>query len=106
MPIIILELLSYKIAHRFRSYLLKRLFKYVLNRQDKPDIVYAHYCYNIANAVPICKKYNIPLVGIEHWSVMNQAVLSAKAQYLGEIAYKNTDVLLAVSESLATSINN
>jgi len=105
-PIIFIEFFSYRISHLFRSILLEKLFKHVLKSQDKPDIIYAHYCYNIANAVHISKKYGIPLVGIEHWSVMNQPNLPPKAEYLGEIAYKNSDALLAVSESLATSINN
>lgn len=105
-PIILLEFFSYKISYKFRSYLLGRLFRYVLDRHDKPDLIYAHYCYNIANTVNVSKKYCIPLVGIEHWSVMNQPVLSSKAQYIGEIAYRNSDVLLAVSKSLATSIYN
>lgn len=103
-PIIFLEIFSYKISHLVRSMLLIRLFRYVLNRQDKPDIIYAHYCYNIANAVKISKKYSIPLVGIEHWSAMNQECLSRKARYLGTIAYYNSDRLLAVSNKLASSI--
>lgn len=103
-PIIFLEFLSYRISHLFRSFLLEKLFKYVLNRQGKPDIIYAHYCYNIANAVHVSKKYSIPLVGIEHWSVMNQDSLSRKAHYLGTIAYHNSDRILAVSNKLASSI--
>lgn len=105
-PTRLLSIINYKWTYRLRIHLLNKLFRHSFAMSSMPDVIYAHYCYNIANAVPISKKYGIPLVGIEHWSVMNQPVLPSNAVYLGRVAYKNSDALLAVSESLATSINN
>lgn len=105
LPIVFIKIFSYKLAHRFRSFLLDLLFRHVLKRQDKPDVIYAHYCYNIANAADMSKKYGIPLVGIEHWSMINQDILPANVQYLGNLAYANADSLIAVSNALAKSIS-
>ncbi|MBR5835360.1 MAG: glycosyltransferase [Bacteroidales bacterium] len=105
LPIVFIRIFSYKLAHKFRSFLLDLLFRHALRRQEKPDVIYAHYCYNIANAAGISRNYGIPLVGIEHWSLINQDILPAKVRYLGNIAYANADSLIAVSDALARSIS-
>ena len=103
-PLIFLSKISFKLSHKLRNYMLERVFKYMLIKEDNPDIIYAHYLYNIANATNIKDKYGIPLVGIEHWSMLNQSHLSSKIFYLGNIAYQKADRILAVSNALAKSI--
>ena len=44
----------------------EKIFKYILKEWGKPDLIYAHYLYNIAFATKLKEKYDIPLVGIEH----------------------------------------
>lgn len=105
-PLIFLSKLSFKLSHKVRNYMLERVFKYMLKKEDKPDIIYAHYLYNIANAINIKEKYGIPLVGIEHWSMLNQPQLTSNIFYLGNIAYKKADRILAVSNALAKSIQS
>ncbi len=70
----------------------------------KPDVLYAHYMYNIAYASYLKKKSGLPLVGMEHWSVLTQDKLSREQVRLGKLAYFNTDKLLAVSKSLQSHI--
>lgn len=103
-PLVFLSKISFKLNHKFRNYMLERVFKFMLKKEGKPDIIYAHYLYNIANATNIKEKYNIPFVGIEHWSVLNQPLLSSKIFYLGNIAYQKADRILAVSNALAKSM--
>lgn len=95
---------KYKLRDKLISYLLTVVFQYMLNKQGKPDILYAHYLYNIAYSVRLKDKFNVPLVGIEHWSEVNKSNISSSVQYLANIAYYNSDKLLSVSKSLSDSI--
>lgn len=98
------KILPFSLYMRFRSYLFLRTFETYIKENGLPDVIYAHYMYNIASVVTIREKYNIPIVGIEHWSVLNQPALSDDNYYMGKIAYNGIDKLLAVSNSLAKSI--
>lgn len=103
-PIKFLRIAGNKVIHKLRNHMLERVFKYVIKMEGKPDVIYAHYLYNIVHATTLREKYNIPLVGIEHWSMLNQLHLSPKTCYLGNIAYKKADKVLAVSNKLARNI--
>lgn len=103
-PIKFLRIAGIKVIHRLRNYMLERVFKHVIKMEGKPDIIYAHYLYNIVNATNLKEKYDIPLVGIEHWSMLNQSHLSSKTYYSGNIAYPKSDRILAVSNTLAKNI--
>ena len=99
-PLPFLYRISYKWYYKVGTLLLDRVFKYMLRFVPKPDIIHAHFLFNIAYAVSLKKKYNIPLVGTEHWSKLNERLLPDKVHYQANIAYNNTDCLLAVSDSL------
>ena len=86
--------------------MLDSVFSYMLKKQEKPDIIYAHFLYNIAYAVYLKEKYNIPLVGMEHWSGVNQSKLSSDIIYRGQIAYQGANRIIAVSNSLKEQIYN
>lgn len=97
-----------KVAHRLDCFLCSRLLNMVYRKAvahwGEPDVIYAQFLYNIAFASYLKKRYKIPLVGIEHWSVLNQPELPDDVRYMGEIAYNSADCLIAVSESLRTII--
>lgn len=80
------------------------VFKRILKYWGKPDIIFAHYLYNIAFATELKEKYGIPLVGLEHWSVLTDSKLSPLRHSWGEIGYNKADKILAVSESLRSHI--
>ena len=61
-----LSKMNYKLYYWLKSRMLDWVFSYMLRRQEKPDIIYAHFLYNISYAVYLKEKYNIPLVGMEH----------------------------------------
>lgn len=85
--------------------MLGQVFAYLLKKQRKPDIIYAHYLDNIHNATFLKEKYNIPLVGIEHWSRLNAEVLPSDILNRGRRAYSLSDKVLAVSVPLRQSIH-
>lgn len=105
-PMVFLSKMSYKLHYWVKKRMLDYVFSYMLKRQEKPDIIYAHFLYNIAYAVYLKEKYNIPLVGMEHWSGVNQPELSSDIIYRGQIAYQGANRIIAVSNSLKEQIYN
>ena len=93
-----------KLYCRWISLMQGIVFKFVLKHWGKPDIIYAHYLYNIAFATELKEKYGIPLVGIEHWSELTNNKLRPLLRFWGETAYSKADKILAVSESLRSHI--
>lgn len=83
-----------------------RVYKIYAKENGKPDLIYAHFLFNIYYASILKDKYNIPLVGLEHWSALMKKSLSPLEKYQGIIAYSKADRLLAVSKSLQTQIKN
>lgn len=93
-----------KLYCRWISLMQGIVFKFVLKHWGKPDIIYAHYLYNIAFATELKEKYGIPLVGIEHWSALTKNELSPLRRFWGDTAYSKANKVLAVSESLRSHI--
>lgn len=89
---------------RWISLMQEKVFKHILKYWGKPDIIYAHYLYNIAFATELKEKYGIPLVGIEHWSELTKNELRPLHRFWGETAYSKADKILAVSDSLRSHI--
>ncbi|MBC5620740.1 MULTISPECIES: glycosyltransferase [Butyricimonas] len=94
-----------KIFFKIFSIQMDRLYRKVQAKYGKPDIIYSHYLYNTAVATDLKCKYKIPLVGIEHWSKLNNDKLSKYLKFLGKKAYGGADVVIAVSKSLANRID-
>lgn len=93
-----------KLYCRWISLMQGIVFKGMLKHWGKPDIIYAHYLYNIAFATELKEKYGIPLVGIEHWSELTKNELRPLHRFWGETAYSKADKILAVSDSLRSHI--
>ena len=93
-----------KLYCRWISLMQGIVFKGMLKHWGKPDIIYAHYLYNIAFATELKEKYGIPLVGIEHWSELTKSKLRPLHRFWGETAYSKADKILAVSDSLRSHI--
>lgn len=83
--------------------LLDSLFAKVVRLRGKPDILYSHYLTNTYIASFIKKKYNLPLVAIEHWSKMMYP-FSPHLRKIISYSYKNVDKLIAVSKPLKERI--
>lgn len=99
-----LSKISHKVSTRMSLWMMNQVYKSYEKAEGKPDIIYAHYIWNIAYASILKEKYGIPLVGIEHWSGLTGDTLSVAQHYRGDIGYPRTDKLLAVSESLKSHI--
>lgn len=92
------------LIYRIKTVLMQNLFSRLVKDQGMPNVLYAHYMTNIAYGVYLKKKNGIPLVGIEHWSMLTKDSLSDSIIRKGRLAYDNCDKLLSVSESLKLQI--
>lgn len=89
---------------RFKQWQLEHVFKKSISEHGIPDILYAHYMFVMHETIVIKKKYNIPLVGIEHWSEMGKKTVKSEVVALAKETYPYVDQLIAVSESLKNNI--
>lgn len=94
----------YKLRQKIVMWLFDKLYQVYVKEQEKPDIIYAHFIWNISYASGLKRKYGIPLVGLEHWSELNNEHVSLIARYWGRLGYQNSDKLLVVSQSLQEQI--
>ena len=89
-----------RIAYLFYDIVYSRLVK----EWGKPDLLFAHFQRNIYFSVYLKEKYNLPLVGMEHWSALMQSQPPAFAVRRGTVAYSGADKLLSVSRALSESL--
>lgn len=103
-----LGLFSHRVSLKFHfkvvTWMLDLLYSRFRKENNIPDVIYAHYIWNIAFSSILKEKYHISIVGIEHWSGLTAIRLSSFAEYWGNIAYTNSDKVLAVSKSLQSHI--
>lgn len=86
--------------------LLLKLYMRIRYEHGIPDVIHAHYMYNITNAVFLKKLFNFPIIGTEHWSKLTKKKIPKALIYQGNIAYKNIEKLISVSSSAAYRIEN
>ncbi|KAF5074567.1 N-acetyl-alpha-D-glucosaminyl L-malate synthase [anaerobic digester metagenome] len=89
---------------KFTQWLMIILYNRIVKEHEPFDVIHAHYLYNMVMAVALKRKYNLPIIGTEHWSKVNSDFLSRKLKIEGDFAYKKLDKLTAVSASLADRV--
>lgn len=99
-PNVIFRPIAYRIMLFLISWQLDYLYKRVLKIHGSPDVIYSHYLLNSYAALKLKKKYNLPLVAIEHWSEVNKDTLKSYVKYSGNKVYSASDKVIAVSDSL------
>lgn len=104
LPYALLFFLPHSLKEHFFSFLYSRVFQYAVQQEGKPDILYAHYMPYMRYALHIHKRYNIPLVGIEHWSEMGYDNIKPHIVKLAKDTYSQIDNLVTVSSSLKENI--
>lgn len=98
-------LFSPSINYTLRRIFAKITFKRLIKCWGVPDVIYSHYLNNTSAILPTAKMYNIPIVGMEHWSELMQPSLSENILYCGRKTYGQCGLrLLTVSNNLRKSI--
>lgn len=93
-------------SSQMSSWILKRVCSKVIKEHGMPDLICSHYLSNSFFALSLKKKYDIPLVAIEHWSEVGKDKIKSNVQLLGNKVYKNVDNIIAVSDSLRKHIKH
>lgn len=104
-PNVIFRPIAYRIMLFLISWQLDYLYKRMQKTHGTPDLIYSHYLFNSYAALRLKKKYNLPLVAIEHWSEVNKDVLKSYVKYSGDKVYSIADKVIAVSDSLKSMLN-
>ena len=103
-PNVIFRPIIYRLMLFIISWQLDYLYKKVVKIHGTPDVIYSHYLLNSYAALNLKKKYNLPVVAIEHWSEVNKDILKPYVQYLGNNVYSTVDKVISVSDSLKSMI--
>ncbi len=94
------------ILNRISIFSLKRLYKKIIEKYGKPDIIHAHFIQYGYAAVNAHAKENIPIILTEHYSAMNEGNISSYYMKLGYYTYHNVNKVLSVSKALADNIKD
>ena len=98
-------LLFSSLKRKARTKMMKDLFETIKEKEGIPDIIYAHYLFSISSLDDVHKVYpQIPIVGIEHWSMLSEKKISTYNTIRGRIGYGLVNRLLSVSPSLQAQI--
>lgn len=92
--------LQYKMVEGAFMYLFRRMMK----KEGKPDVVYGHYLRYCRRALAVKRKYGIPAVGMEHWSEMGKKNMREDLKQQAAVTYPYLDKQLVVSDALRENI--
>lgn len=97
---VVSRLCGMKIGLLLRKIQLDRMYKRIVRKYGKPDVIYGQFFFNTYLGVFLKNKYQIPLVGIEHAARFNHDKLDSYTWTLASYAYNYADAVIAVSETL------
>lgn len=84
---------------------LRKCYNKAVEKYGKPDIIYSHFSLNAGyGAVCIGKRYNIPVVTLEHYSGFINGKINKRTKILLRKVIKNSSEFLCVSDHLRKDI--
>lgn len=104
MPYALLFFLPKKIKDVFYAWQLELIYKRAVLQYGQPDVIYSHYLNNTLKAIPLRKKYHVPIVAMEHWSQMAYAHIPNNTISTAKHVYSSIDQLITVSSALKNNI--
>lgn len=104
LPYALLFFLPKRIKDLFYAWQLELLYKRAVQQYGKPDAIYSHYLSNTIKAIPLKKKYHIPIVAMEHWSQMAYPKIPNNTISTAKYVYSSIDQLITVSSALKNNI--
>ena len=99
-----IKYISLTLFEKVNRVLFLYLIKRVMKIEGQPDLLYAHYLGNSEMALSAKWKYNIPIIGIEHFSSLGKKEIWDQILERAKRTYKHLDTLLTVSNSLRDNI--
>lgn len=98
--------IPYKLKQKIKYYLFIKYFDSLINEMGCPDIIHIHYPIMTINKeiYEYLRKKRIKIVLTEHWTAVLNDELNRNQFEFARFIYSNADKTLAVSKSLANSI--
>ena len=93
-----------KVLCYFGKKILSYVFKRIVQKEGKPDIIHAHFVQQAYMATVIKQRYRVPLIITEHSDDVNKQVIKKDIFYIAKQAYTIADAVLVVSEALKRRI--
>ena len=93
------------LLHKLRTAALSELYARILKRYGKPDLIHSHFIELGYATTQVLLREQIPLVHTEHYSGMNQAVISDYYQRLGASTYPKLSKIIVVSHALKDKLH-
>lgn len=103
-PFAVLFFVPKRLKEIFYTYLYFRVFKQAIKQEGCPDVLYAHYLGYMKYAILFGKKYNIPTIGLEHWSKLAAKQIQPDMLSLARQIYPQLNQLITVSSFLKNNI--
>lgn len=100
----LLKLFSVLKYEKIIDFFFMRLFRHVVTTEGQPDLIYSHYLPFSAMAVAAKNEFDIPVVGMEHWSELGSIRIKKYIKVWADYTYHNLDFLLTVSSALQENI--
>ena len=92
------------VAPRILVYLYSIFCLWTFNRAAKnhglPDVIYSHYLPNTAILGRVKRKFDIPILAMEHWSMLLEKSRPKYVDVFAKYGYSIADKVIAVSEVL------
>lgn len=104
-PSIFVKIFGRQAVHKLRVWQLKRIYQLAVNEEGIPDILYSHYLFITHEAIEISQLYHIPLVAMEHWSEVQQPILSPSVRRMIS-SYRHVNLVIAVSKALKKTLKD
>lgn len=87
------------------TWALKKLYQTVFrDKNEKPDLIHAHFTNEAYMAAKLCEQEGIRLIVTEHSSEMNKPELEESLLNCAKYAYSKADAVIAVGQGLAANI--
>ena len=103
-PFALLFFIPKRLKEKFYTYLYYKIFKQAIKQEGVPDVLYAHYLGYMKYALLFSKKYNIPAIGLEHWSKLAAKHIQPDMLSLAQQIYPQLNQLITVSNFLKNNI--
>lgn len=98
------ELFGFNSYTRIYEWQYAGLLKRIVKDFGIPDVIYSHYL-NVNYFASILKlQFNIPVVGVEHWSEVNKVNIAPRIKKMADLTYSRLDSLICVSKPFADKI--
>ena len=105
-PKVFTDIITPNISLRINEKIIEHIYTRIVKKHGKPDIIFGQMFMNTQKGIKLSRKYNIPIVGIEHLARFNENSLAKWGNTRKEASdtYNQIDATITVSSTLQQSL--